>query len=181
MRKTGVSSPSSSRFFRDDSCRQKIARTRKVTHRFIYEQSYRWKSFITTRSPLRRTASIYRYVKHREAGSPAATSESAVRLRTCHSCHEVINKRHPVPSPTLRDWSTVNVDSTPSLIYRVFYTSGPTPREEPKSQNNVSLISLWLNQTKIWQSWSIQCQIDFILTFCSPWVSPDIQYTTCSL
>lgn len=75
-----------------------------MTHRFTYEQSHRWKKLHYDALPASKNGrDLSRYVKYGEAGSPAAMSESAMRLRTCHSCHEVINKRHPVSSPTLRD------------------------------------------------------------------------------
>ncbi|KYN01591.1 hypothetical protein ALC62_07563, partial [Cyphomyrmex costatus] len=114
-RKTGVSSLLSRRPFSRDSSTMICAGRKssgQVTHgspTYMYTESNRIDGKASLRRsgscPLRETTVIYRYVKRGEAGYAVsdATFESAVRLRTCHFCHEVINKRHPVPSPELRD------------------------------------------------------------------------------
>lgn len=63
-------------------------------------QSYRRKSFVKRRtcSDSRNDRDLSLYTSEKQREDELGFESNQVRLHTCHSCHEVINKRHPVPS-----------------------------------------------------------------------------------
>jgi len=131
-RKTGVSSLLSRRRSRDFSTMIRAGRKsrRQMTHgvTYISTESNRidGKASLRTKRELPasrngRDLSLCQTRRGRLSGKREFESCVVLRLRTCHFCHEVINKRHPVPSLELRDWSTVNVDPTSSPIRRILF------------------------------------------------------------